>query len=362
MKVSRIILIVVVIVVIAIIAIFAYTALTATTSSSTSSWYSAAVYPLQYNNVNGVSGQQCVSSSSYIYCVGGDDSNGSPRNAIYSSNPLSSSAENISSWTTDSNVYPMPINGASCVTFGNNIYCIGGNYDDAFDDTASSYFASLSNGVVGTWNSTTSYPIPIDSQSCVVSSGYVYCVGGNNETGGVDGNSQNSTSVYYASISNSGIGNWTLTNAYPSGVYYASCYASGGYIYCLGGADASNSAVNSVYYASLSSNGVGTWTQTTGYPASVSGQSCVIVSSTIYCVGGEANNGDYSNAVHYAPLSSSGVGAWKTGATYPDTVQTDCATAGGLVYCIGGADESDVGATGAVYFASLTSIETTTTA
>jgi hypothetical protein len=359
MKLSRVLLIVVVIVVILIVAAFLFVDLTGTTSSS-STWNSAAEYPLQVSGSYGVVGQVCVNSSSYIYCVGGQDYNGGARNSVFSSNPLSSSSPNISSWTTDASVYPQTINAPSCVTFGSNIYCIGGNYDDAGDDTAASYFASLSNGNVGTWNSTTSYPIPVDTQPCVESSGYVYCVGGNNETQGLNSNSQNSTSVYFAPISNSGIGNWTITNAYPSGIYYPVCYAAAGYIYCLGGADESNNAVNSVYYASLSSSGVGTWTQTTAYPTSVSSQSCVIVASTMYCIGGYGNGG-YTNAVYYATISSTGVGAWESGAGYSDSVLTDCAAVSGTVYCIGGVDNSEAGITGAVGFLSLSTITESTT-
>jgi len=65
-----------------------------------------------------------------------------------------------------------------------------------------------------------------------------------------------------------------------------------------------------VYYALLSSGGVGAWTQTTSYPVDVSSQSCVVNSGYVYCIGG-------SNAVYYAPLSSSGVGAWTQTMSYP---------------------------------------------
>lgn len=361
MKISRVILIVVVIVVVVIIALFAYVILFAPRSSSSTVWNSAAEYPLQYSGSYGVIGQQCVNSSAYIYCVGGQDYNGGPRNAIFSTNPLSSSSSNVSSWTTDNNVYPQSINAQSCVTSGNDLYCIGGTYDDAGDDVNSSYFASLSDGTVGTWSSTSSYPIQVDTQSCVVNSGYVYCVGGDNETDGLNGNAQNSSSVWFAPVSGSGIGNWSLTNSYPSGINYPSCFASQGYIYCLGGADVNNNAVNSVYFASLSSTGVGTWTQTTAYQEAVTGQSCVIVSSIIYCVGGEGNSGAYTNAVYYAPVSSTGIGAWKSGAAYPDTAETDCAAVSGWIYCMGGQDDSSSGITGAVYFAQLSDISGSTT-
>ena len=44
---------------------------------------------------------------------------------------------------------------------------------------------------LGTWNSTTAYPRNIANQSCAISAGYIYCVGGNTGTGGTN-------AVYYA--------------------------------------------------------------------------------------------------------------------------------------------------------------------
>ena len=292
MKISRIIIILVVIVVVIIIALFAYEALTVSTSTTTSSstWFSAANYPVQVDGVFGVAGQQCVNSTRYIYCIGGQDTNGGPQSEIYSSSVLSSSSSNISSWTADSNVYPQNINGQSCVVYSNYVYCVGGTYNDGGDDVASSYYAPLSgNGTIGSWNSTTPYPIAIDTQYCVASSGYIYCVGGNNETDGTNADATPSDSVWYATLSSSGIGTWSHSSAYPN-LFFPSCFASSGYIYCLGGTDVNNNVVNTVYYAALSSTGVGAWTGTTAYPNKLDGQSCVISSGYIYCVGGQENS------------------------------------------------------------------------
>jgi len=361
MKISRVLIIVVVIIVIVIVALFAYEVIVPSNSNKNSIWFSAAEYPLETAATLGAGGQQCVNNIVYVYCVGGEDINNGPRNVVYTSSPISSSSSNISSWTTDSNVYPQNVYAESCVTFSGNIYCIGGINDDAQDDTAASYYASLNNGAVGTWNSTTSYPIPVDTESCVTSSGYAYCVAGNNQTGGSDANAVNSSSVWFAPLSSSGIGNWSLTNSYPAGVYYPTCFASQGYIYCIGGVSTNGDSANSVYYASLSSSGVGTWMQTTAYPQALSGQSCVIVSSTIYCVGGQGNNGAYSTAVYYATVSSSGVGSWKTGKSYPDTIVTSCVVNGETMYCIAGYDLSSSGYSSSVYYASLSAITGTAT-
>ena len=97
--------------------------------------------------------------------------------------------------------------------------------------------------------------------SCVVYSGYVYCVGGFNMLG------EGSSSTYYASIS-SGISAWMSTTPYPFNVYTVPCVAQANYIYCIagqqentvGGTGANtNFPTAQVYYAPLSSSGIGSW-------------------------------------------------------------------------------------------------------
>jgi len=359
MKTVSKIIMVVVIIIVAIIAIGAIATLL--TPASSSQWKSAADYPIQAEDTIGVSGQQCVNSAAHVYCIGGVDVMGGPHNAVYTSSTSSSSSGNITSWTPDSNSYPQTIYGQACVASSGYLYCVGGTYDDSGDDVASSYYASLtSDGVVGTWSSTTAYPVPVDSQYCVASSGYIYCVEGFDEAHGTNATSYPSNSVEYAPLSSSGIGQWANSTVYPTGVYAPSCFAASGYIYCLGGIDSNRNALNTVYYASLSSLGVGTWTQTTAYPLDEIGQACAISSGYIYCVGGEDSSG-YINAVYYATVSSGGTGTWTKAANYPDSTWTTCFTSSGYLYCVGGVDGSSAGESGAAYYVALQSLFSATT-
>jgi len=359
MRTSRIIIIVIVVVVIVVAAIYAVTVLTSSTQLCTSTWDCASGYPVQVGGTYAIAGEQCVSSASTIYCIGGQDANGGPRNDIYYTSAISSSG-NITGWASDSQAYPQSIDGESCVLSSGFVYCVGGSYNDAGDDVASSYYTSVTaSGTLGNWSSTTAFPIPVDSQSCVASSSYVYCVGGNNETDGSNADSTPTNSVWYAPLSSSGIGEWTLTAAYPSNVFYPSCFASGGDIYCLGGADPNGNSLGTAYYATLSSSGVGAWTSTSAYPVAGSGQACVISSGDILCVGGETSGGSsptYTNAVYYAPISSGGVGAWKQSPNYPLNIGTTCVALSGNIYCVGGFDQSSLGADNFVEYASLASL------
>jgi hypothetical protein len=279
---------------------------------------------------------------------------------VYTSSAISSSSNNITSWASDSNHYPQSIHGQACVAYSGYLYCVGGTYDDNGDDVASSYYAPLSSGSgVGKWNTTTAYPIPIDTQSCVGSSGYIYCIGGSNETDGTNADSTSSNSVWYAPLSSSGIGSWSHSTAYPGNLYFQSCFAANGYVYCLGGADSSDNSQNADYYATLSSAGVGTWTKTTAYPVQLSGQACAISTGYIYCVGGETaggSNPSYTNAAYYAPVSAGGMGTWKQAPSYPLSVGTTCVVSSGYMYCVGGFDASSAGENNAVYYASLASL------
>jgi hypothetical protein len=361
MKISRVIIILVVVVVIAIVLIYALSVLLAPKESS-SAWKPAEGYPLQAGGSFGVGGQQCFNNSAFITCVGGQDVDGGPTNTVYSSSALSSSSGNITGWVSD-NPYLKNINGQACAVNSGYVYCVGGMYDDGGDDVNSSYYAPLtSGGAVGKWDSTTSYPISLDTESCVASTGYIYCVGGVNETDATEADATPTNSVWYASISSSGIGAWIHTTSYPEDVYYPTCFVANGYVYCLGGADSNGNSLSTDYYAPLSSGGVGAWTETTAYPVQETGQACVISSGYIYCVGGETAGGSspsYTNAVYYAPVSASGIGTWKQAGVYPNSVGTTCALYSGTIYCVGGFDGSTAGENNAVYYASLTSLMST---
>jgi len=298
-------------------------------ASGVGTWKSTTSYP------TGIGGQSCVVSGGYIYCVGGD-TGVSPyeTSAVYFAK-LSSSGVGV--WT-ETTSYPIALGYGSCVVSGGYIYCVGGYSEVSPYYYSAVYFAKLSKKGVGTWKSTTSYPTIIYVQSCDVSGGYVYCVGGESGSGPT-------SAVYFASLSSSGIGTWKVTTSYPISISYESCVVSGGYVYCVGGYSPYTSAV---YYAKLSSGGVGTWKVTTSYPTTINDQSCVVSGGYVYCVGGDNGPTTFS-AVYFAKLSSKEVGVWTETTSYPTTINYEsCVANGGYIYCIGG-----FGPGSAVYYAKL---------
>ena len=327
-----------------------------TTCSAT--WSCAAAYPLEAAGTYGVAAEQCAVNSTYLYCVGGLDWNGGPHSEIYYG--TMSGSGNITGWTRNPSSYPVDVSSESCVQSGGYLYCVGGADDSGGDDIASSYYAQFNGaGGLGAWFYTTPYPIPVDSQSCVASSSYIYCVGGNNETDGTDGTVAPSSSAWYAELSPSGIGNWSKTTAYPLNTYLPSCFTAESGIFCIGGVDSSDNPLGNAFYATLSSSGIGQWVPTTASPLPATGQSCTFSDGFVYCVGGATSGGQsaaYTNAVYFASVSTSGIGAWKEGPDYPLSVGTNCAIASGRLYCVGGYDGSTEGENNNVNYAPLSSI------
>ena len=321
------------------------------TSSPAGPWHETTPYPLTSNGAAGVAGQPCVASNNTVYCFGGQDFNDDPSSQVYSA---SLSSAGIGNWTSAS-PYPTEVMFQACVSYGGYVYCLGGSYDNTADDVAFAYYAPLSAAGLGAWNPTTSYPIPADSQACVASSGYLYCLGGENETAGTNATSALSSSAWYAPISSAGIGGWNPTTAYPGQTYFPSCASFSDYIYCVGGEDSAGNPQSATYYAALSPTGIGPWTETTAYPFQGAGQGCLTASSYIYCVGGWTGGGSYTGAVYFALISPDGIGAWTQAGTYPVGLTTSCVLdSAGYLYCIGGYAGSS-GPTEASYYGLLVS-------
>ncbi|MDA4137035.1 MAG: hypothetical protein OK449_08610 [Thaumarchaeota archaeon] len=279
-------------------------------------------------------------------------------------------ADSISPWGSTTN-YPVNVDDQSCAVYSGYIYCVGG--DIGFNPSNPVYYAPVSSAGIGTWvRSPNNYPLGIYAQSCVIgtvtsqfggTTADIYCVGGEDSNGnGVD-------SVYAASVSASGVGSWIALASYPTGISHSSCVVSEEqytsppplklkstvpYITCVGGI--TDSDFTGVVWTF--SDGTGTWSEDTAYPLPVGEQSCVYDSSYIYCVGGyilSGGNQFVSNGVDFAPVSSSGVGPWASTTHYPDSdiEAASCVAYSGYMYCVGGQVQNQP--TAGVYYAALSS-------
>jgi len=230
------------------------------------------------------------------------------------------------------------INGISCVASGGYIYCIGGFNGTSLMDLRAylnrTYYARLSPTGVGPWMRATDYPIETQGQSCVASSSYIYCVGGL-------GHPTHIIDVYYASLSPSGIGPWARTTTYPYPVYYPHCMTDSSRIYCVAAHYNGTAYPNTadVYFAQLSTTGVGSWTALPQLPFNPSG--CVASGGYAYCFGGGscapilALDDRCSSPSYYAPLSPNGTRSWSRTADLPTAVYNAYVTAESYVYYFG---------------------------
>ena len=269
----------------------------------------------------------------------------------------------------------------SCVVYQNDTYCVGGeNLQAASNPWISDvFFAPISSGgIVGAWTETTDYGatsggagtggLPVSWPSCVEYNGYIYCVGGSNSKGAV-------SNAYFAKLSSSGVGPWTETTDYgaSSGTtgssgfpeFQLACVVDSGYVYCVGGGFASSK----VFYAPLSSSGVGPWVETTDYGAEsgstgsggvvIGSTACTDDNGTIYCVGGTVSFSPSSD-VFYSQLSSTGVGPWSETTDYGATTGssgsggvpiygTSCIAALSNVICVDGDTTKGAGTNGVYY-------------
>ncbi len=280
-------------------------------------------------------GQSCVTYSNNIYCVGGSYQN----QFVYYAPILQSSA--LGAWSTSANSYPFGIELQQCVTNSNNIYCVGGSAFGIASDEV--YYAPIfSNGATGTWTSSNAYPENGYYSSCVNYSNNIYCMAGSDNN------------VYYAPILSTGaVGAWQNENSYPvSGAHDLDCALNSNIIYCTG------SYEPSVYYVPISPSGtIGIWTSTNTYPifAAGQGEQCVTNSNEIYCIGAQTSGPPTPD--YYAPIfSSGGVGTWQSTANYPITgtaLDLTCVTYSKSIYCIAGTTAGYT--TNTVYYAPLTS-------
>ncbi|MDE1768082.1 MAG: hypothetical protein KGH67_01695 [Candidatus Micrarchaeota archaeon] len=283
------------------------------------SWSPTVAYPLP------ISQASCVTNSKYVFCIGGQlpESNGTminDTNRVYSAQLYKNG---FSQWLQTSS-YPQNEDGGSCVISGGYVYCIGGQIN--FNASSKSYYAAINGQQLGQWHPTTSYLQPIEHESCIAYNGYVYCIGGlieieNNEF--FENTFEDTNETYYAALTQSGIGTWNPTTSYPIGVSSARCVQSNGYIYCVGG-DPIYGISNQTYYAQLTNLGIGSWKRSSNYPdlgATAGPSDCVANANVIYCIGAEDQIRNVFNASYFATSSQSGIGQWAPFSNYTRPIQ-----------------------------------------
>ncbi len=276
----------------------------------------------------------------------------------------------IGQWQLNSNPVP-EVRENSLVSINNGYIYITGGYNPAIGTQSGTYYAKLnSDGSTGAWSLGTSLPSSRWEHTQLVYNGYIYVIGG--QSG--NGSSTAQSTVYYSKFNGDGtLGPWlTGTNMPTKRVCHASVTANG-YIYAIGGADETNTNSNTVYYAQMNANGsIGSWsTASNNLPDNIACSSTVVNNGYVYLFGGD-NGNNWSNVlpnVYYAALNLDGsVGSWQSTVALPKALDVSTAQIlNGKVYVIGGYDNTGKLQT-SMYYSSfnvdgtLTSWSTSTTA
>ncbi len=301
-------------------------------------------------------GVSCVTNAAYVYCIGGQNGTGTDISDVFYAQ-LSPSGS-VGAWTETTDYGAMSGTSGSagigtewpsCVEYSASVYCVGGATNSGIVSKA--FYAQLSSSGVGPWTETTDYGAASGTSgnggvatfqlACVTENGYIYCTGGD------------SSKVFYAQLSSSGVGPWTETTDYGAasgssgsgGVTIDSnaCVADSGYIYCIGGT-ASFKAVSDVFYAPLSSSGVGAWTQSTDYGATsgstgsggipIYGTACVLYSPYVICINGDTTNNAGTAGVYYGQDEE--IASWYVASnSFGPGYWLNCVELYGYIYCWG---------------------------
>lgn len=268
-------------------------------------WSSTLSLPLPLQN------QVALTDGTYLYIAGGA-SNG-PKNGVYSSRIGASGS--LGPWQTLHSL-PQPLYNHAGVLQGGYVVILGGENTNGSQSTV--YSAQLqANGTIGNWSTTTALPTGVYDEGAVASGGFIWSIGGFS-----NGDVPHST-VYSAAQTGGTVGNWTSQTALPVALGEVGTVVANGYIYVLGGHDASGAPVNTTYAAKIGASGaIGPWANLTPLPQARKDLGVAVSpDGYLWATGGYNSSNHATNTVYRAHLNLDGtIGAWLSLTPLPASV------------------------------------------
>jgi hypothetical protein len=224
------------------------------------------------------------------------------------------------------------------------------------------YSTGLTSADVNAWATSTNYNITVSATSlprqyhgAVTYNGYIYTVGGYDTTSAAA-----KDTVQYAKLNSDGTissGAWTAANAINVGGSQIrqmhGTVVANGYLYVLGGTNtnAAGGAQSTVYYAKINTDGsLGSWLATTSLTAARYGGTTVYANGYIYVIGGANASGTVQSNIYYGKVNADGtISSWTTtnlGSSAVARFQASAQVANGNLYIMGGS--TTTAATGGV--------------
>ncbi|HEV7453795.1 MAG TPA: carbohydrate binding domain-containing protein [Candidatus Saccharimonadales bacterium] len=269
----------------------------------------------------------------------------------------------LGGWSTTSAINggsPAARYGSTSATANGYVYVLGGTSNSASTFANNVYYAKVNaDGTIsGTWNSGTNLPYTAYKASSFIANGYLYYIGG------YDGTNTRSDAVYARINADGSLGAWQTAALVAPGRSSSSIAYLNGYVYVIGGFN-NSIFVGTTSYAKVNADGsLGAWQTATGVlpaAATTARTSAAAANGYIYLMGGSSDNtpANGKTTVYYVqPNASTGdIGSnWSTSAnSLPAAAGRTGATAlvsNGNVYYMGGIDTSSAVQT-SIYYSPL---------
>ncbi len=289
----------------------------------------------QFTNGNLLDVWNGTSSKLAVDYAGNISTQGSLTGTSLASTNVGIGAGSTGTWQT---LNPLPAVAEKNVTayYNGYIFVAGGCTSSACSSNFSTVYSAKVNadGTVGGWQTLNTLPGALASISGVAANGYLYALGGNNASTGT------SSAVYFAAIKADGtIGSWNTTSTLPSVLQNHAVVTSNGYIFAIGGYN--GAVASTVFSAKILGNGtLETWQTLNTLPGLRSWPGAAAYNGYIFVIGGDS--GANSSTVYSAPVKADGtIGSWSTLNTIP-TILSEMAVsvANGYIYVAGGTNGS----------------------
>ena len=246
--------------------------------------------------------QTSVAYNGFVYSIGGSP-DGSFGLVDVLVAPINANGT-LGAWSATTSL-PTQRSAHSTVVYNGYLYTFGGSPDAQVALSEVLYAPIQADGSVGAWSTTTALPTGRQGLSCVAYNGFVYAMGGDN------GSFNFMSDVLVAPINANGtLGSWTATTALPAGRYFLSSVAHNGFVYVIGGWDASLAMSGEVFAAPINSNGtVGTWSATTALPSGRLAHATMVYGDNVYSIGGLATGFAGTGEVVVSPFNPDALNA-----------------------------------------------------
>ena len=239
----------------------------------------------------------------------------------------------VADWSATTNL-PQTLESHQVVTWRNYVYCVGG-YNGSSHVSKVYRATQQDNGISG-WSELNALPVSLKDMAVVATQTHLIVIGGHNAGGIKD-------KIYVAKFNDDGsIGSWAeSSHSLPEPRWGMRAAVVHDNIYLIGGAtdDTLNIATNNVYRVSLNAVGLfDTIVPVGSLPAPRNGHAVTVYDSKIIVTGGYDASNTAQNTVYSATVNLNGnLGTWATKAPLTEAVYdhtTVCAN--GILTVIGG--------------------------